>query len=132
MRQKWFRRKQTWSDLRDYSGIFLEGPRKTLKNLSQGSRCVVEIRTRHLSNTNQKLHNLMYLLFTKRCYCLATGWSPVQGVLPTLCKIRKLKERRGPNKGLQIHWWISETELLAFLIIYRYQLMNNTFKIIRN
>jgi hypothetical protein len=31
--------------------------------------------------------------------CLATGWSPVQGVLPTVCTIKKLKKRprfKGP------------------------------------
>jgi hypothetical protein len=31
---------------------------------------------------------------------LATGWSLVQGVLPSVCKITKLKKRPGPNKGL--------------------------------
>jgi hypothetical protein len=31
---------------------------------------------------------------------LATVWSPVQGVLPTLYKIKKLKKRPRPNKGL--------------------------------
>jgi hypothetical protein len=29
---------------------------------------------------------------------LATGSSPVQGVLPTVCKIKKLKKRRRSNK----------------------------------
>jgi hypothetical protein len=33
----------------------------------------------------------------------ATGWSPVQGVLPTLYRIKKLKKRPRPNKGLQSH-----------------------------
>jgi hypothetical protein len=31
---------------------------------------------------------------------LATGWSPVQGVLPTVYSIKKLKKRPGFNKGL--------------------------------
>jgi hypothetical protein len=31
---------------------------------------------------------------------LATGGSPVQGVLPTVYRIRKLKKRPGHNKGL--------------------------------
>jgi hypothetical protein len=31
---------------------------------------------------------------------LATGWSPVQGVLPTVYRITKLKKRPGPNQGL--------------------------------
>jgi hypothetical protein len=36
------------------------------------------------------------------CFFLfcATGWSPVQGVLPTTCKIKKLKKRPRSNKGL--------------------------------
>jgi hypothetical protein len=31
---------------------------------------------------------------------LATEWTPVQGILPTVCRITKLKKRSGPNKGL--------------------------------
>jgi hypothetical protein len=31
---------------------------------------------------------------------LATGWSPVQGVLPTMYKIKKLKKRPKSDKGL--------------------------------
>jgi hypothetical protein len=31
---------------------------------------------------------------------LAMGWSPVQGVLPTVYMITKLKELPGPNEGL--------------------------------
>jgi hypothetical protein len=42
------------------------------------------------------------------CFCavlcvsrgLATDWSPVQGVLPTVYRISKLKKRPKPNKGL--------------------------------
>jgi hypothetical protein len=38
------------------------------------------------------------------CVCvgsrLATGWSPVQGVLPTVYRIKKLEKRPRPNKGL--------------------------------
>jgi hypothetical protein len=34
------------------------------------------------------------------CSGLATGWSPVQGVLPTVWKTKKLKSGQGP-KGLQ-------------------------------
>jgi hypothetical protein len=29
---------------------------------------------------------------------LSTGWSPVQGVLPTVYRIKKLKKRPRPNK----------------------------------
>jgi hypothetical protein len=32
---------------------------------------------------------------------LATGWSPVQGVLPTVYRSKKLKKRPRSNKGLQ-------------------------------
>jgi hypothetical protein len=31
---------------------------------------------------------------------LATGWSPVQGVLPTVYRIKKLKKRPRPYKGM--------------------------------
>jgi hypothetical protein len=31
---------------------------------------------------------------------LVVGWSPVQGVLPTVCRIKKLKKRLRPNKRL--------------------------------
>jgi hypothetical protein len=42
------------------------------------------------------------------CFCfvlcvgigLATGWSPVQGILPSVYKIKKLKKRPRSNKGL--------------------------------
>jgi hypothetical protein len=41
------------------------------------------------------------------CVCFVSGletdWSPVQGVLPTVCRIKKLKTRPRPNKGLQSH-----------------------------
>jgi hypothetical protein len=43
----------------------------------------------------------------KFCLCLfcglATGWSPVQGVLLTVYRIKKLKKRPTSNKGLQSH-----------------------------
>jgi hypothetical protein len=47
-------------------------------------------------------------MFAFSCLCvvlgvhtyLATSWSPVQGVLPTVYRIKKLKKRRGPNNGL--------------------------------
>jgi hypothetical protein len=34
---------------------------------------------------------------------LATGWSPVQGVLPTVYKIKKLNKLSSSNKGLYRH-----------------------------
>jgi hypothetical protein len=34
---------------------------------------------------------------------LVTAWSPVQGAIPTVYKIKKLKTRLRPNKGLQSH-----------------------------
>jgi hypothetical protein len=37
---------------------------------------------------------------------LATGWSPVQGVLPTVYRIKKLKRGQGPTKGYRaIDWY---------------------------
>jgi hypothetical protein len=36
----------------------------------------------------------------------ATGWSPVEGVLPTVCKIKKLKNRPKSNKKLYSHGWM--------------------------
>jgi hypothetical protein len=41
--------------------------------------------------------------------CLATGCSPVQGVLPTVKKkIKKLRKRSGLNKGMYSSWWMNE------------------------
>jgi hypothetical protein len=37
---------------------------------------------------------------------IATGWSPIQGVLPTVYRITKLKKRPGSDKGLLDRWWI--------------------------
>jgi hypothetical protein len=34
---------------------------------------------------------------------IATGSSPVKGVLPTVYRIKKLRKRSRPNKGLQSH-----------------------------
>jgi hypothetical protein len=34
---------------------------------------------------------------------LATGWSPVQGILPTVYRVTKLTKRPRPNKWLQSH-----------------------------
>jgi hypothetical protein len=34
---------------------------------------------------------------------LATDWSPIPGVLPTVYRIKELKKRRRPNKELQNH-----------------------------
>jgi hypothetical protein len=38
------------------------------------------------------------------CICrgLATGSSPVQGVLPTVYRIKKLKSGQGPTKGSRV------------------------------
>jgi hypothetical protein len=47
---------------------------------------------------------------------LATGWSPVQGVLPTMHGITKLKKRAGPWKELRSHCWKNETSPFEPLI----------------
>jgi hypothetical protein len=39
---------------------------------------------------------------------LLTGWSPVQGVPPTVYRIMILKKRPESNKGLQNHWWMND------------------------
>jgi hypothetical protein len=57
------------------------------------------------SNLTQAMDVCTVCLF---CVCvalcvgrgLATGWSPVQGVLPTVYMIKKVKKRPGPNKML--------------------------------
>jgi hypothetical protein len=38
---------------------------------------------------------------------LATGWSPVQGVLPTVHRIMELQNQTGPNKGLYEGFYLS-------------------------
>jgi hypothetical protein len=42
------------------------------------------------------------------CVCsgFAMGWSPVQGVRPTVYSITKLKKLTGPNQELWSHWWM--------------------------
>jgi hypothetical protein len=52
-------------------------------------------------------------LFCVRLFCvcvvlcvgsgLATGWFPVQGIIPSAYRIKKLKNRPRPNKGLYSH-----------------------------
>jgi hypothetical protein len=37
---------------------------------------------------------------------LTTGLSPVQGVVPAVYRIKKLKKRPRPNKGLYSHRWM--------------------------
>jgi hypothetical protein len=52
---------------------------------------------------------------------LATGWSPVQGVLPTVYRITKLKKRPGPNKGLYNRWMNEYTVILiGYSCLYPY------------
>jgi hypothetical protein len=56
------------------------------------------------SNLTQGMNVCVRLLL---CVCvvlyvgsgLTTGWSPVQGVLPSVYSIKKLKKQAGPNKG---------------------------------
>jgi hypothetical protein len=48
----------------------------------------------------------VYSVFVLSCVGngLATGWSPIQGVLPTAYRIKNLKKRPGSNNGLYSHW----------------------------
>jgi hypothetical protein len=45
----------------------------------------------------------MYVYVRLFCFCvgsgLARGWSPIQGVLPTVYRIKKLKSGQVPTKG---------------------------------
>jgi hypothetical protein len=66
-----------------------------------------------LSNTGIVGSNLTCTDVSVRLFCvyivlcvgngLATGWSSVQGVLPTVYRIKKLKKRPRSNKGLWSH-----------------------------
>jgi hypothetical protein len=56
------------------------------------------------SNSTQGMDVCLRLFYVCVVLCvgkgLAPGWSPVQGVLPTVYTITKLKKRLRPNKGL--------------------------------
>jgi hypothetical protein len=79
-----------------------------------------------------------FILFVLSCAGsdLAKGWSPVQGVLPTVSNITKLKSGQGPTKDCgAIDIWTdicvcnSLTALLVTLITQRWIVMlNNEFK----
>jgi hypothetical protein len=72
-----------------------------------GMNCLRSFERWDLGFESRSRHGCLYYvqLF---CVCvvlcvsrgLATGWFPVQGVLPTVYKIKKLKKRPRPNKGL--------------------------------
>jgi hypothetical protein len=100
-----------------YSGYQLQelAALNMMQNRSQRSRGL-----RHeLSSLARTLGSLvrillkawMFVFVRLFCVCavlclgsdLATCWSPVQGVLPTVYRIKKLKKRPSPNKGLQSH-----------------------------
>jgi hypothetical protein len=55
------------------------------------------------SNTTQSMDVCMRLFCVRAVLCvgsgLATGWSPVQWVVPIVYKTKKLKKRPRPNKG---------------------------------
>jgi hypothetical protein len=59
------------------------------------------------SNPTQGMDVRMHLFCVCAVLCVgigfATGWSPVQGVLSTVCRIKELKNRPKSNKGLQNH-----------------------------
>jgi hypothetical protein len=56
------------------------------------------------SNPTQSMAICVRLFYICALLCvgsgLATGWSPVQGVLPTVYRITKLKKQPAPNRGL--------------------------------
>jgi hypothetical protein len=54
------------------------------------------------SNPTQGMDICIVCICVVLCVCrdLETGWSPIQGVIPTVYKIKKLKKRPRPNKGL--------------------------------
>jgi hypothetical protein len=56
------------------------------------------------SNPSQDMNVCLRLFCVCVILCvgigLATGWSPVQGVLPTVYRIKKLKSGQGETKGL--------------------------------
>jgi hypothetical protein len=56
------------------------------------------------SNPTQGMDVCVRLLHACVVLCvgsgLASGWSPVQGVLPTVYRMKRLQKRPGPNKGL--------------------------------
>jgi hypothetical protein len=41
----------------------------------------------------------VYAFMLCLCYSVATGWSPVQGVIPTVYRLRNWKSGHGPTKG---------------------------------
>jgi hypothetical protein len=67
-----------------------------------------------------------YLCVRLFCVCvvlyvgkgLATGWSPVQGVLPSVCRITKLNKQLGPNTGLKSHCWMNEWNGWMVVVIH--------------
>jgi hypothetical protein len=59
--------------------------------------------------------------------CLATGWSPVQGNLPTAYRFRKMKERPGPNKravepNIKVWYLVTKAILLNSLVFLQHQI----------
>jgi hypothetical protein len=54
------------------------------------------------------------------CSGLATGCSPVQGVLPIVYRITKLKKRPGPNTGPQSH--VHDTDVLSAVSVVQHQM----------
>jgi hypothetical protein len=73
------------------------------------------------SNPARGMDVCVYSVFVLSCVSsgLATGWSPAQGVLPTVykCKIKKPRKRRTrPDMGCKRHWII----IIIIIIIMLY------------
>jgi hypothetical protein len=47
---------------------------------------------------------------------LATGWSPVQGILPTVCRTKKLKKKKNTVKAQQ--WAVELLMIMMIIIVY--------------
>jgi hypothetical protein len=63
------------------------------------------------SNPIQGMDVYVFVLF-----CLATGWSPLQGVLPTVYKLRNWKKKR-PRSTMAVEPWIVVPNFMT-LIVY--------------
>jgi hypothetical protein len=56
-----------------------------------------------------ELYSLIFMLG------LQMSWSPVQGFLPTVYRIKKLKKQPGPNKGLWSHSFMNKILILPYV-----------------
>jgi hypothetical protein len=60
------------------------------------------------SNPTLGMDVCVHLFYVRVVLCvgrsISTDWSPFQGVLPTVCRIKKLKIEAKAQHGLQSHW----------------------------